>query len=175
MADLAQSLRQSSSAEWAAPLLCHRPGSRSLAANRPCQTFIDGRGKFAWIERLMKAACSAELRRHGQEIWRRHRRRTDCETRNNNDGKFRLALVNQPDHLQAIHHRHENINDQQIKMIGLDLLESIATIFRNDNFVVFNFKPRFDRRSNLSFLRPFLRPVVRGFGGTLSRQPCQQF
>jgi len=56
--------------------------------------------------------------------------------------------VNQPDHLQAIHHRHENINDQQIKMIGLDLLESIATIFRNDNFVVFNFKPRFDRRSN---------------------------
>jgi len=93
------------------------------AEPRLLQAFLDDEQQRCRHERLAQAAPGAELDRHAEKIRRIGAGLGEGVAGDRHQRDLRRALMEDPDRLEAMHLRHEDVDDQQIEGEALQRLE----------------------------------------------------
>jgi hypothetical protein len=97
------------------------------------ETLFDRCQEFSGPKWLWQARNCTEGGCHLKKVRTFHARGLKLIAGHNDDGQPWLGSMNNSQRLQTIHFRHEDINQHQIELLGIDQLHAGSTIFRDDD------------------------------------------
>jgi hypothetical protein len=105
------------------------------------------RQKNARPERFVQAPDRAELPGHDKKVRSVIRTGGDWPARDRNDGK-RCFLANKSQRFEAVHARHEDVENQEIERFGVEQIETATAVTGGNNIVTGSLEKEPQRHPN---------------------------